>query len=794
MQVAMFKHYLIIFLRNFRRQKLYAIFNITGLAIGFATFILIALLVQYEYSYDKIHDKLERIYRVEEMAQLADGDQFWDQTCFPIASHFKAEFPEVEDAVVTRPVWGDYLSSSEKLTFYEPDGLYASKSLFNIFTFEFIEGNQESALLEPSSIVVTEELATKYFPEGSAMGQFITIRNHFPFKITGILKNMPDNSTLQPSYVCNIEGLETIDNIALQENWNNYSYYTYILLQNDSKMEEFQSKISGYMLDKDVKTKGTMMLRPFSIIHLRPSNLGGMYLLVYLYSMVAGLALLIAAINFINLITAHAETRGKEIGIKKMVGGRRSSLFMQFIIECIALSLISVFIAFLLSELSLPLFNRIVDRHLEIKYIDNLKFIAFILGAGIIIGILSGIYPALYLSSFKPVRFLRISSSGTGGKSYLRKTLVVIQFVVATFLILTTIMIYRQFNYHINKDLGFNNANILFSRIKLNEGSGPQHFDMIREKLMAEPEIKNACISSNIPFNGTSGTNVSWEGAYEGEQLNIRRNWISYDYAAVFGLDIVQGRNFSREIQSDLNEGCLINETAARSFGWADPIGEKIYDISGKEYQVVGVVNDHHLYTTILKIPPGMMLLHDGNTQGTHIFSFKLTEGKTFTQAKEKITRILREHFPDTLFDLQLLADNMDYETLKVYKGMANTIGFFSLITIGISIVGLFGLVAYSTKRKTKEIGIRKIHGASTRRIFIMLAREFILLMLIANLIALPLGTVNKIMDPAEIKVASSAWEYLLATGIILLIAFATIIYHTISASVQNPVDSLRYE
>ncbi len=790
----MLRHYIIIFIRNFRRQKLFATFNIIGLAIGFATFILIALLVQFENSYNTFHEKLERIYRVEEMAHLADGDQFWNQTCFPIASHFKAEFPEVEDAVVTRPVWGDYLSSSEKLTFYEPDGLYASNSLFNIFTFEFIEGNKESALLEPSSIVITEELARKYFPKGSAMGQVITIRNHLPLKITGIIKNMPDNSTLQPSYVCNIVGLETIDDIVLQENWNNYSYYTYILLQNGSKMETFQAKISSYMLDKDVRTKGTMMLRPFSIIHLRPSNVGGMYLMVYLYSMVAGLALLIAAINFINLITAHAATRGKEIGIKKMVGGRRSSLFLQFIIECIALSLISVFIAFILSELSLPLFNRIVDRHLEIKYIDNLKFNAFIVGVGIIIGILSGIYPALYLSSFKPARFLRMSNSGKGGKSYLRKTLVVIQFVVATFLILTTIMIYRQFTYHINKELGFNNANILFSRIKINEGSGNQNFDLIREKLMAEPEIKNVCISSNIPFNGTSGTNVSWEGAYEGEQLNIRRNWINYDYTAVFGLDIVQGRNFSREIQSDLNEGCLINETAAGSFGWTEPIGKKIYDISGKEYQVVGVVNDHHLYTTILKIPPSMMLLHDGNTQGTHIYSFKVTEGKTFAQAKEKITGIFKEHFPDALFDLQLLADNMNYETLKVYKGMANTIGFFSIITIGISIVGLFGLVAYSTKRKTKEIGIRKIHGASPGQIFIMLARELIMLMLIANLIALPLGAINKIMDPAEIKVASSAWEYMLAAGIILLIAFTTIIYHTITASVQNPVDSLRYE
>ena len=790
----MLRHYITIFFRNLKRQKVYSTFNITGLAIGFTTFILIGLLVQYEYSYDKFHEKLERIYRVEEIAHLSDGDQFWNQTCYPIATHFKAEFPEVEEAVVTRPVWGDYLSTSEKLTFYEADGLYATNSLFDIFSFEFIEGNKESALIEPSSIVLTQELARKYFPEGEALGKMITIRNNFPFTITGIIKAMPENSTLQPSYICSMDGLERIDGVVLEDNWNNYSYYTYILLYDGSDVEAFQEKIAGYMLDKDEKTEGTMMLRPFSIIHLRPSNFGGMYLLVYLYSLVAGLALLIAAINFINLITAHAETRGKEIGIKKMVGGRRSLLFFQFVIECIALSLISTFIAFILSELCLPVFNRIIDRHLEIRYFQNLEFIVLIFGVAILIGFLSGIYPAVYLSSFKPARFLRLSNTGTGGRTYVRKTLVVLQFVIATFLILTTIMIYRQFTYHENKELGFNNENILFSSIKINEPSGNQQFDMIREKLIAEPEIKNASISSNIPFNGTSGTNVSWEEAYEGEQLNIRRSWIHYDYIDVFDLDIVQGRNFSREFISDLNEGCLINETAVRTFGWKDPIGKKIYDISGREYMVIGVVNDHHLYTTILKIPPSMMILHDGKTRGSHVYSFKIQGDQELVQTKEKIIGIFREQYPDVLFDLQLLKDNMDYETLKVYKGMANTIGFFSIITIGIAVVGLLGLVAYFTKRKTKEIGIRKIHGASGKQIFIMLAREFILLMLIANLIALPLGPINKIMDPAEIKVESNAWEYILSAGIIIFIAFITISYHTILASIKNPVDSLRYE
>jgi len=790
----MFTHYITIFFRNLRRQKLYTTFNVSGLAIGFTTFILIALFVQYENSYDTFHEKLESIYRVEEMAHMVDGDQLWNQTCFPIATNFKTEFPEVADAVVTRPVWGDYLSSSEKLTFYEPDGLYASNALFNIFSFEFIDGNMESALAEPSSIVLTDELANKYFPNGKALGQMITIRNKYPFKVTGIVKKMPDNSSLKPSYICSIDGLETIDGIVLEDNWNNYSYYTFILLHKGSEVDEFQAKISGYMLEKDKKTNGTMMLRPFSIIHLRPSNIGGMHLLVALYSMVAGLALLIAAVNFINLITAYAESRGKEIGIKKVVGGRRSSLFLQFVIESITLSLISVFIAFLLSEITLPLFNRIVDRQLEIKYLQNPEFVLFIIGAAIAIGFLSGIYPALYLSSFKPARFLRLSNSGIGGRSYLRKTLVVVQFVVATFLILTTIMIYRQFAYHEKKELGFNRENILFSYIKTNSESEGIAFDMIREKLISEPEIKNSCISSNIPFNGTSGTNVNWEGAYEGEQLNIRRSWINYDYLDLFGLEIIRGRNFSRDILSDQDGGCLINETAVRSFGWEDPVGKKIMDINGKEYEVIGVVNDHHLYTTILKIPPSMILLHNGKTKGSHVYSFKISDDADLVQVKEKITAIYKEFYPEALFDLNLLEDNMDYESLMVYKGMANTIGFFSIITIGIGIIGLLGLVAYSTKRKTKEIGIRKIHGATPRQIFSLLAREFVMLLIIANIIALPLGAVNKIMDPAEIKVESSPWEYVLAAGMILFIALITISYHTILASVQNPVKSLRYE
>jgi putative ABC transport system permease protein len=790
----MLGHYITIFFRNLRRQKLYAAFNIFGLSVGLTTFILIASLVQYEYSFDNFHEKLDRIYRVEEIAHMSDGDQFWSQTCFPIAENFTDEFPEVEDAVVTRPVWGDYLSSSEKLTFYEPDGLYASNSIFNIFSFDFLEGSKASALVEPASIVLTDELAGKYFPDGKAIGQTITIRKKFPLKVTGIIKKLPDHSTLQPSYICNIIDLESIDHIVLQDNWNNYSYHTYVLLQDENQAGILGSKISDYMLEKDQNTKGRMMLRPFSIIHMRPSNIGGMYLLVALYSMVAGLALLIAAINFINLITAYAETRGKEIGIKKVVGGSRMALFFQFITESVSIALISVFIAFLLSEVSLPLFNRIVDRQLDIRYIQNIDFILFIVGVALVIGFLAGIYPALYMSSFKPIRFLRTTNTGSGGRSYLRKSLVVVQFVVATFLILTTIMIYRQFTFHEKKELGFTRENILFSWIKTDRESSGKDYDLIQERLVSEPEIIQTSISSAIPFNGTSGTVVSWEGAYEGEQMNVRRSYIHYDYIDVFGLRIMSGRNFSREVISDLETGCIINETAARSFGWDDPVGRKITDIGGKEYQVIGVVNDHHLYTSILKIPPSMMLLHDGNTMGNHVYSFKITNQSDIPRTKEKIVSVFREFHPEVLFEVEVLEDNMDYESLKVYKGMANTIGFFSIITIGIGVVGLLGLVAYSTKRKTKEIGIRKIHGATSGQIFKLLTREFILLLIIANIIALPLGAVNKFMDPAEIKVESSPWEYLLAAGLILFIALITISYHTLIASTQNPAKSLRYE
>ncbi len=790
----MLHHFITIFFRNLNRQKIYATFNIAGLSIGLTTFILIALLVQYEYSFDTFHHNLDRIYRVEEIAHMSDGDQLWSQTCFPIAENFKNEFPDVSDAVVTRPVWGDYLSSTDKLTFYEPDGLYASPSLFNIFSFECIEGDLTKALLEPMSIVLTDELARKYFPEGSALGQTITIRNKFPFKVTGVIRKLPDNSTLQPSYICNIIGLKTVDNVALTDNWNNYSYYTYLLLQNANQSDALQEKIAGYMLDKDQKTKGTMKLRPFSIIHLRPSDLGGMYLLVALYSMVAGLALFIAAINFINLITAYAETRGKEIGIKKVVGGRRSVLFLQFISESVLLSFISVFLAFLISEFTLPLFNRIVDRQLDIRYIQNIEFVFMIIGVALVIGFLAGIYPAVYMSSFKPIRFLRFSNSGTGGRSLLRKSLVVIQFVIATFLILTTIMIYRQFTYHEKKELGFSRDNVLFSWIKINEDQGAEDFDLIRERLISEPEIEDACISSAIPFNGTSGTIVTWEGAFEGEQINIRRSYVHYDYFNVFNLDILKGRNFSRDIPSDLEGGCIINETAARHFGWTDPVGKQITDIGGKTYRVIGLVNDHHLYTTILKIPPSIMLLHDGKMVGNHIYSYKLSEDASFAQVSEKIRSIYKELYSDVLFELQLLKDNMDYESLKVYKGMANTIGFFSLITIGIGVIGLLGLVAYVTKRKTKEIGIRKIHGATSGEIFRLLAKEFILLLIISLIIALPLGAINKFMDPAEIKVDSNPWEYLLAAGLILFISLITISYHTITASLQNPARSLRYE
>jgi len=789
----MLRHFLKIAFRTIKRQKLFAAINITGLSAGLTTFILITLYIQHEYSYDRFHTNFDRIYRVEQVAHLADKDDYWTSTVYPLGEELVKSYPEIENAVVIRDVWGEYLSSSEKLTFYEEDGLYAQNSLFEIFSFQFLEGDSATALSEPFSMVLTRSMAEKYFPKGSAIGQIITARNRFTYKISGVIEDIPENSEFEYiDYISSISSIEPVDGLKL-ESWGNYSYNTYILLNPNSNPDLLESKIYDFLDEhkEDQATSVSLWLLPFSRVHLNPDpDNAGIITIIYMYAMVAIFALMIACINFINLTTAYSVSRFREIGIKKVVGSHRRNLIFQFLIESIVFALIATQVAFILSEFSLPYFNRIVFRNLDIQYFENWEFIVFIFSVTIVVGFLAGIYPAFYLSGFSPTKVLKGSMESGGRKNIFRKVLVTFQFVVSAMLILSTILIYRQLHYMQYKDMGFDKNNIIFLTIDAKRKEKSRSFTSIRNQLVDHPDILNATVSTTIPFHGSNGSNYNWEGGDPDDEVNVRRNHVDVHFIDTYNMQIVRGRNFSRQFATDSLEACIINEKAVEIFGWEDPIGKRIND---NRFTVVGVVKDFHPFAPFNEIPPFVMFGHNEKVDQFNTYSIRYRDGANLTELMEYVTRVFKSNFPDTLFECKFLADNMG-DTYTIYQGVINTFGFFSIVTILISAVGLFGLVAYITKSRTKEIGIRKVHGASFTQIFFILAKDFILIILMAVLIAWPLGTQIRSIDPAYYKVPIGYWEYGLTALMVMIISMITVSYHTWKAAHSNPVEALRYE
>ena len=794
----MLRHRIKIAFRNFIRNKSFAAINMFGLSFGFATFILIALFIQYEFNWDKFNTKYSQIYRLQPIAHMADGDQHWSQVGFPVGGAMKDTYPEIQESVVTQPVWGEYLSSSEQLTFFEEEGQYVEQSFFEVFTTEFIEGSPENALTEPHSIVLTESLRKKYFGVEPALGKFIKAKNSYELKVTGVIKDFPENSSLEVDYLAPIKLIEIDDDRKLDEQWDNFSYFTYILLDGNADVKEINKKIGSFLINteryKEFTTKYTLWLNPIISNHLLPDpSQRGLLIIVYLYAGIAIFALLIACINFMNLTTAYSVSRAKEIGIKKVVGSSRAALVQQFIFESVIVTLISVSIAFLLAELALPVFNNIVSRHLTIDYFGNWPFVVFIFLIAIFTGLLAGSYPAFYLSKFKPTQALKSASSISSSKSPIRRILVTFQFVISSILILSTLVIYKQFTFMKNKELGYDKELLLNTYIAPEKTENSRKLDLIKNRLALIPEVKYVTVSSSIPFHGSSGTNVSWEGALPDERINARYNFIGYDYFETLGIGMVDGRNFSRDIYTDQDEACIINETAVSAFGWEIPLGKKV-SFWDKEYLVVGIVKDFHPFSVFQKIPPFVFRLHNENIDEGNQHTVKIAGGSNIHKIRQEVNTVYKEFFPNTLFDFKFLGDDVDDTIMVIYNGIVKTFLFFSLITIMIAAVGMFGLVAFATKSRTKEIGIRKVHGASSGQIFVLLAREFIVLIFIAIILSLPAGIGFKYMDPAAYKAETGVWEYLLTGGLVLLITFFTILYHTGKASRQNPSEALRYE
>ncbi len=776
--------------RNLAKNKVHSLINVIALAIGFTVFILIGLYLKYEYSWDKKNIHYDRIYRVQQKVDLSTGTEFWTQSQAALAGHIRENYPEAENAVLVREAWGEFLSSSEVQTFFEDDGYYAEPDIFDVFTYDFINGNESDALIDPYSIVLSDKLANKLFPGEVAMDKYVLLEKKYNLRVTGIYRELDYNSSVRPSYIIPFQLFEKTNNWQnVQNNWTATSFQTYVLLRHGMNKEILGNKIAR-LLDEyeSYKKQHELYLIPLKDVYLHPTDQNDYMVAIFLYGLIAVFILLLASVNFVNLTTANASTRAKEIGVKKVNGSSRHTLIWQFLGESVIISLFAVNVAFIMAKLFLPVFSRIINRELQFSYQDHAGFILMLLAIAVMVGLLSGIYPALFLSSFKTINILKTNIfKNQKGKIGLKKILVAFQLFISVFLIIATIMVLNQIHYMMSKDRGFNIHNVIYAQFKSSREDG--NIRDLRNRLLRHPEIENVTISLNIPFHGSEGRSINWEGSGE-DQINTRYNKVDDKFLETFQIELVQGRNFLADNTSEIKE-CIINQTALKIFGWDDPIGKKLYD---NRYQVVGVVKDFHHNNMHDRIEPYVFVLHSGDVNGENIFSIRV-KSDNILLTRRMITEIFEEYFPDDAFELWFLEDRLHKgNAYRIWDGVNKTFKFFSVLAIIISIIGLLGLISFTAKRKTKEMGIRKVFGSKPAQIYQLLIREYVPLLLVAIVLGSVAALILYKYMPGTYKYQMQLSDFIYAWCLTIIFTLLTISFQAIQVAISNPIKSLRYE
>ncbi len=788
----MYKNYLKIALRNINRYKGYSFLNVIGLAIGMTVCILILLWLQDELSWDKFHKNGNQVYRIIS-EDRAGGNLFRSAgSPSPIGLTLVEEYPEVENFTRVQSGWaGWYLHIGDK-TFITERLACADPSFFEIFKFPFIKGDPKTALHDRYSIVLTEALAKKCFGDKDPMGKIVQMSD-IDLQVTGVIKDIPHNSHLQFDYIFPIINMTKWRESKLDD-WKYMQFATYVKLKDNIKVNELRQKISGIVKKYDSESKMIIDLQPLKAIHLHSTNMNSWMIVypnpgnityVYIFSLVALLILLLACINFMNLSTARSSTRAKEVGIRKVTGAHRRDIIIQFLGETILLSSLAIIVSVFFVELLLPTFNTLSGKALSLDLLRNMNIFFGLLSIVVITGIISGSYPALYLSSFEPAGIFKAIaqfSSGRGG--VLRKVLVISQFSITVTLIIFTTVIYWQLHFIQNKDLGYDEENIIqFASY----GDYGRNFEATKHELLRNPNIVSVC-QAFPPSQGLRGTtDIQWEGKDPTKEVMIFYDLGDYDFLKTFSLKIVAGRFYSRDFTSDTSN-FVINETAAQMMGLNDPIGKRL-TIEGKTGTIIGVVKDYHGGSLRDPIQPKIISL---STDGFHVcvkYSGNENEIVSFLEQKWK------KFVPNRPFRYEFLDEFIDnfYQT---ERKIGKIFGYFTGLAIFIACLGLFGLASFMAERRTKEIGIRKVLGAKVVSIVLLLSRQFAIWVLIANIISWPLAYLisNKWLQGFAYRI-NLGWEvFIFSTVLALAIAILTVSYQSIKAALANPIDSLKYE
>ncbi len=793
---AMIKHFFTNIFRNIRHNKVFTIINLANLVIGFAVFILFSVLISHELNYDKFNTNYDRIYRVQTKQEDSYPTNFCTYSPAAFRFHLMADVPEVEKVLLMREVSGGAKGSGQFFTlpdgsqFYQLNGYWSENSIFDIFTINLKEGNKSTALTEPGTIALSETLSKKIFPEGNALGKQVIVGKRFPVTVSAVYTDFPQNSNLKPTYLVSMPTYPGLSGeLGYGENWTNISFDNYVLLKKGADSKLVDAKIKNAF--KDVKNfeKSSPYLHPLSKLHISPNSQPDVIIGLAILSLAAFLVLILACVNYVNLSLANSTQRATEIGIKKVIGSSKKLLATQFLAETILHTLFATVLALFVAQASFPLLNRILNKNIDFSLWNNAQLLIFISLVSLLVGILSGLYPSLVISSYNPVKVLKGKIFSNGGNSIsIKKILVAAQFSISLFMLIVSFILYNHVNFILNKDLGFENKKILYTEINPRD---KMPFETVKTRMLQHPEIADISFSSTIPFIGNIGGYVTWEGAAPDEKEMISRNYVNYDFIPTYNLKLVYGRNFSKEYPAD-NKACIINETALKVFGWSDPVGKLIY-LEGRPFPVVGVVKDFHPYSVHNPIPTYIMFLNNNVISGSTLLTVRFTGDEL--KARALVTRELDTIFPNDPFEFKdfSIAFYLD-AAIEFWQSMKSMFIFFAVVTLLISTIGLFGLILFTVKRRTKEIGVRKVLGSSVGSVYWQLSTEVIGMLGFAILVGCPAAIYIYKTMPGAYKEPLTISEFLIAIALVAVIAFITISYHVLKVAVSNPVKALRYE
>ncbi|HET6557444.1 MAG TPA: ABC transporter permease [Prolixibacteraceae bacterium] len=779
--------------RNILKHRIYSSINVFGLALGFTAFILISLFIQYELGWDQSNAHYDRIYRVQRHMVNAKfaigGNDISPHTRAITAQLLEKQFPEFEKITLIQESYGKFLSVTEDRQVYTKTGIFADSCYFDVFSYQFIEGTSQGALNDPFSVIISMTMADKLFPGEKALGKRITVEKKLDLKVTGVYTDLPENTSIRPDYIISFTSLAQINGTKRDSPYSG-DCMTFALLKPGVDDKYLEGKIRKvFAVFKDLEFE-ELQLCPLNMIYLDYNGHGDYYIALIIYGMIGLFILIMSAFNYINLTTANASGRNKEVGVKKVCGSNRFELILQFLCETVITSILALVFAFALAKLFLPLFNEIVNKQIVLTLYDNWKFIGITVLISLAIGFLSGIYPALYLSSHKILSLFKGDVfDKRRGKYSLKKVLVISQFAISVFMIIITISFYMQIRYLFQKDIGFTKENILYTKMEVSK-SGVS-FDQLRNRVLAHPEIISASMSRHIPFVSFGGGMTNWEGNDPREEIICRFNDVSYDFVKTMGIQIIKGRDFSRDFPGDIGNSCLINETAARNFGWDNPIGKRL---NNNRLTVVGVVNDFIYKDMHNDIEPTVMVLAPEEISGSWTFAFRV-DPRNQQKASAVLNEEFKSSFPNDPFEFNDLPTYFANEnTIQIYHSVIRTILFFTVFNIFLAMIGLLGLVSYSVMKRTKEIGVRKINGSTSINIFYLLSREYFILLFLSLLIAFPSAWWTYEQIPSANKLHIQPWIFGLAALILFVIILITTSYQTLKAAFQNPVEALRYE